>query len=79
MGAFNGRRKSSFHLGDPHEHLLVIAHNDLPEAPQLLVELNNGEIEVKHGRIEYDIEAVSARIRRLGIPEMLTSRLFQSL
>ena len=78
MGAFNRRRKSSFLLGDPHELLLVIAHNDLPEAPQLLVELDNGEIEVKHRRVEYNIEAVDTRIRRLGIPEMLTSRLFQS-
>ena len=56
----------------------MIAHNDLPEAPQLLVELDNKEIEVTHGRIKYDIEMVSTCTRRLGIPEMLTSRLFQS-
>ena len=48
-----------------------------PRASYMLVDLSDGGIEVMHGRVEYDIEAVAARIRRLGIPEMLAMGLFQ--
>ena len=48
-----------------------------PRASYMLVDLDNGGIEVNHRRVEYDIEAVATRIRRLGIPEMLAARLFQ--
>lgn len=48
-----------------------------PRASYMLVDLDDGGIEVKHVRVEYEIEAVAVRIRRLGIPEMLAARLFQ--
>ena len=48
-----------------------------PRASYMLVDLDDGGMEVKHKRVEYDIEAVAARIRRFGIPEMLAARLFK--
>jgi putative phosphoesterase len=48
-----------------------------PRASYMLVDLDDGGMEVKHRRVEYDIEVVATRIRRLGIPEMLAARLFQ--
>jgi putative phosphoesterase len=47
-----------------------------PKASYMLVDVVDGGIEVSHRRVEYDIEAVASRMRRLGLPEMLVVRLF---
>lgn len=47
-----------------------------PRASYMLVDVDDGSIEVTHRRIEYDIDKVASRIIRLGIPELLATRLF---
>lgn len=48
-----------------------------PRTSYMLVDLDDRKMEATHKRVEYDIEAVAKRIRRLGIPKMLARRLFQ--
>jgi hypothetical protein len=38
-----------------------------PRASYMLVDLNDGDIEVMYRRVEYEIEVVAARIRRFGV------------
>ncbi len=47
-----------------------------PRASYMLVDIDDGSIEVTHRRVEYDIDEVASRIIRLGIPELLAARLF---
>lgn len=47
-----------------------------PRASYMVIDLKEGEATVDHRRVEYDIEGVASRMRRLGLPEMLAVRLF---
>lgn len=47
-----------------------------PRASYMIIDLNEGEVAVDHRRVEYDVEEVASRMRRLGLPEMLAVRLF---
>jgi putative phosphoesterase len=46
-----------------------------PRASYLLVDLCDGEASVTHRRVAYDVDEVSARMRRVGLPEILSVRL----
>ena len=47
-----------------------------PRASYMIIDLRNGVAAVVHRRVEYDVEEVASRMRRLGLPEMLAVRLF---
>lgn len=47
-----------------------------PRASYMLIDVEDGEVVVTHRRVEYDVEEVASRMRRLGLPEMLAVRLF---
>ncbi len=47
-----------------------------PRASYMLIEVDGGEVSIHHRRVEYDIDEVAERMRRLGLPEFLASRLY---
>lgn len=47
-----------------------------PRASYMLIDVEDGEVFVTHRRVEYDVDEVASRMRRLGLPEMLAVRLF---
>lgn len=47
-----------------------------PRASYLVLEVEEGEVEVEFRRVEYDIEEAAEGIRRAGLPPELASRLF---
>lgn len=47
-----------------------------PRASYMLLEVEGGEVSIHHRRVEYDIDEVAGRMRRLGLPEFLASRLY---
>jgi len=46
-----------------------------PRASYMLVYIEDGETEVRHGRAEYDIDIVMERMRRLDLPAPMVTRL----
>jgi len=47
-----------------------------PRASYMVIDVEEGEVAVAHKRVEYDVDDVASRMRRLGLPEMLAVRLF---
>ncbi|RLI18471.1 metallophosphoesterase, partial [Candidatus Bathyarchaeota archaeon] len=47
-----------------------------PRASYMLIEVEEGEVSIHHRRVEYDIDEVAERMRQLGLPEFLASRLY---
>lgn len=47
-----------------------------PRASYMVIDVEDGAVAIVHRRVEYDIEDVASRMRRLGLPEMLAVRLF---
>ena len=47
-----------------------------PRASYMLLEVEGREVSIHHRRVEYDIDEVAGRMRRLGLPEFLASRLY---
>ena len=47
-----------------------------PRASYMLIDLEGGEVSISHRRVEYDIDEVAERMRRIGLPEFLASRLY---
>ena len=50
-----------------------------PRASYTLIDIEKGEIEVTNSRVGYDIELVASRIREMGLPTSLVSRLYLGL
>lgn len=46
-----------------------------PRASYMMIDLKDGAATVAYRRVEYDVEDVASRMRRLGLPEMLAVRL----
>ena len=47
-----------------------------PRASYMLVDLEEGGFEISHRRVGYDIDETASRMRRLGLPAILASRLY---
>jgi putative phosphoesterase len=50
-----------------------------PRASYAILKIEGGEVEARINRVEYDVEEVASRIRDLGIPDFLASRLSRGL
>jgi putative phosphoesterase len=50
-----------------------------PRASFMMVDVNGAAVSVVHRRVEYDVDEVVGRMRRLGLPEFLASRLHHGL
>jgi len=65
-----------------HEHVLLNPgsvgqpRDGDPRSSYMLVDVAEGKIDVSHERVSYDIVEVASRMRQLGLPEMLSIRLF---
>ncbi len=47
-----------------------------PKASYMIIDVEDGRVEIDHRRVEYDIDEVASRIRRHGLPNVLAVRLY---
>lgn len=47
-----------------------------PRASYMLLEVEGSSVKVDHRRVDYDVDAVASKMRRLGLPEVLAARLY---
>lgn len=47
-----------------------------PRASYMILEIEGSSVRVEHRRVEYDVDAVASKMRRVGLPEVLASRLY---
>lgn len=47
-----------------------------PRASYMLVEIRGSSVKVEHRRVDYDVDAVASKMRRVGLPEVLAARLY---
>jgi putative phosphoesterase len=47
-----------------------------PKASYMIIDIEDGKVEIDHRRVEYDIDEVASRMRRQELPNMLAVRLY---
>lgn len=47
-----------------------------PRASYMLLEIEGSSVRVDHRRVEYDVDSVASKMRRVGLPEVLAARLY---
>jgi len=47
-----------------------------PKVSYMIINFEDGDVEIDHRRVEYDIDEVASRIRRQGLPDVLAVRLY---
>lgn len=47
-----------------------------PRASYMLLEIEGSSVKVDHRRVDYDVDSVASKMRRMGLPEVLAARLY---
>ncbi|MEM2965269.1 MAG: metallophosphoesterase family protein, partial [Candidatus Bathyarchaeia archaeon] len=47
-----------------------------PRASYMLLEIEGSSVKVDHRRVDYDVDSVASKMRRIGLPEVLAARLY---
>ncbi|MEM2127809.1 MAG: metallophosphoesterase family protein, partial [Candidatus Bathyarchaeia archaeon] len=48
-----------------------------PRASYMLLEIEGSSVKVDHRRVDYDVDLVASKMRRMGLPEVLAARLYE--